>query len=163
MKINVVRVLNDEEGKVKALMLTRELSLDEKVENMRRYFNSIVKHNRQPYIREAKVFMPVNQDYIDTYNVKFGDNINSYDDVKHAIEVVETTFKEDLESEGLVPKEKINPSTKEVLYHNGKPIYRAVMLIALEDYKGDQLLKHDKVIKNQCINYYALDGDLFYD
>ena len=141
MEIIVRKKFYDGKGNINALLLSRKLTIEEKLENMVRYYTSL---GQKPYyIKPVTAIMAIPATYIDDHNVKLGDNINSYDDIDYTVTLVETTNRQWILDEGYTPQPKINPKSKQSLTHNGKVIYRCTFVEPIEDGQPDIKLKHD--------------------
>ena len=141
-ELKVDRILYNDKGDVTGLLIVRSLTIPEKVINIYRYFRGLTW--KQRYIRKAKAIMNVDINYIESNGIKFNTDINRLDDIKYAIQVIETTDEKYIEDEGITKRVKINPYTNKECKHKGKLIYRYTEIITAEEYTGDKLLQNDK-------------------
>ena len=108
------------------LTITKELSTEDKLYNL----SVLFKGYPNPFYRNRRVaFMTIDQAYIYKHNVRVGDDISKYDDIKYKLYVMESTDKKHFEDEGVPHSIKINPSTNEPVTILNKPVYHATFLV----------------------------------
>jgi len=123
------------------LKLRKSLTTLEKLANMSILFKGF----KDPFYKIGRiVYMSVDINYLERHNVKVGDNINNYNDIKYKLMIMESTNLQDFENEGIKGTLKINPSYKKSLLHKGKEIYHSTFLVPEENFNGHIKLKHDE-------------------